>query len=72
VPSSKTTKPGTKQVNWRLPLELKAYIERWAKATGEDQEDIAAHMIRAYKEAVGEPPKPTPLPPMPKPPKQAP
>jgi hypothetical protein len=59
--------PDRKQVNYRLPPSLIDYIERWHRATGKDREEVVARMIEAYKEAVGEPPKPVEMPSMTKP-----
>ncbi len=53
-------------MNYRLPEDTIAYIDRWHKATGVDREDVVDMIIKAYREAVGEPPKPAKLPAMPK------
>lgn len=61
-----SSKSELKQVNYRLPPDLIAYVERWWASTNIDREVIVANMIRAYKDAVGEPPPPNTMPPMPK------
>lgn len=54
-------------MNYRLPPDLIEYVEKWHKATGIDREDVVAKMIQAYRDAVGDPPKPVQMPGMPKP-----
>lgn len=63
----KYPKPGRKAVNYRLDTDIIGYVERWRRSTGKDKEDVVNDMLRAYQQAVGEPPAPRELPRMPKP-----
>jgi uncharacterized protein (DUF4415 family) len=64
VANPKYPKPGKRAVNYRLDEDIIAYIEKWRRATGKDKEDVVNDIIRAYRDAVGEPPEPRQLPPM--------
>lgn len=62
--SPNSSKSELRQVNYRLPPDLIAYVERWHAATNMDREVIVATMLRAYKDEVGEPPPPIVMPAM--------
>lgn len=49
-------------MNFRLQEDLVDYIEKWHEATGRHKEDVFNHMIRSFRQAVGDPPPPTELP----------